>query len=78
MSDRYLVPVFDLFSLECSTVAVSAPNECAAAWKVLHHSPSLRYTRGVIERIELDEATNVTRDIWHERWRPARQKETAR
>jgi hypothetical protein len=71
---KFLVPVFDLFSLECSTVAVSAPNECAAVWQALHHSPSLRYTGGKIERIEIDPEMSVARDVWDERWRPAREK----
>jgi hypothetical protein len=71
---KFLVPTFDLRSLECGTVAVSAPNESAAVWEALRHSPSLRYTGGPIERVELNEETNVTRDIWHERWRPAREK----
>jgi hypothetical protein len=78
VSDRYLVPVFDLFSLECSTVAVSAPNECAAVWEALHHSPSLRYTGAAIERVEPRPEFDVVRDVWAERWRPARQKENVR
>ena len=75
---KSLVPTFDPRSLECTTVAVSAPNECAAVWEVLGHSPSLRYSGGAIERCEeLTEENSVVRDIWHERWRPARLREKA-
>jgi uncharacterized membrane-anchored protein len=75
VSDKYLVPVFDVTTLACETVAVAASCEAAAVWAVLRNSAQLRYTGGVIERIELNEETNVTRDIWHERWRPARLRE---
>ena len=78
MSDTYLVPTFDLRSLECDTIAVAAPSEAAAVWEVLRHSPSLRYTGGTVERVELKPEFDVVRDVWAERWRPARQKETAR
>jgi hypothetical protein len=75
---KFLVPVFDLRSLECDTIAVVAPSEAAAVWEVLRHSPSLRYSGGAIERCEeLTEENSVVRDIWHERWRPARLREKA-
>jgi hypothetical protein len=75
----FLVPTVDLHTLECSTVAVSAPNECAAVWEVLHRSPSLRYTGGAVELVEPRPEFDVVRDVWAERWRrPAQQKENVR
>jgi hypothetical protein len=68
----FLVPVFDVQTLECMTVAVSAPNESEAVFEALHRSPSLRCTGGTIERIELTEENSVKRDGWHERYRPTR------
>lgn len=78
MSDKYLVPVFDVTTLACETVAVAASCEAAAVWAVLRSAANLRFTGGQVERIELNEETNVTRDIWHERWRPANSKEIVR
>jgi hypothetical protein len=67
---KFLVPVVDVRTLACDTIAVAAPSEAAAVWEVLRHAAHLRYTGGQVERVELDEATSVTRDVWHERWRP--------
>jgi hypothetical protein len=70
MTDHlYLVPTFDPRTRECTTVAVSAPNECAAVWQALYHSPALRYTGGAIERVEPRPEFDVVRDVWSERWR---------
>jgi hypothetical protein len=78
MSDSvYLVPVFDIGSLQCTTVAVSAASECAAVWEALHCSPSLRYTGGKVELVEADPATAVAFDPWADRHKPERLKETA-
>jgi hypothetical protein len=75
MSEMFLVPTVDLRSLECSTVAVSAPNECAAVWAVLRNSAQLRYTGGTVERVEPRPEFDVVRDVWAERWWPARLRE---
>jgi hypothetical protein len=77
VSNTYLVPTFDLRSLECTTVAVSAPNECAAVWAVLRNSAQLRYTGGAVERIEIDPERSVAWDSWAERYRPARLRDKA-
>jgi hypothetical protein len=78
MSEMFLVPTFDPRTLECSTVAVSAPNECAAVWEVLRNSAQLRYTGGAVERVELKPEFDVVRDVWAERHRPARLRENVR
>jgi hypothetical protein len=77
MSDTFLVPVFDIGSLQCTTVAVSAASECAAVWEALHRSPSLRFTGGSIERVVVDPEMSVTFDPWADRHR-LRLKEGAR
>jgi hypothetical protein len=74
----FLVPVFDATTLACETVAVAASCEAAAVWAVLRSAANLRFTGGVIEHIEVNPEMSVARDVWDERWRPARQKETAR
>jgi hypothetical protein len=68
----FLVPVVDVNTLACDTIGVVAPSEAAAVWEVLRNAAHLRYTGGAIERVELNEETNVTRDVWHERWRPTK------
>jgi hypothetical protein len=73
----YLVPVFDARSLQCTTVAVSAPNECAAVWEVLRNAANLRFTGGAIERVEVNPEMSVKHDVWGKRYQPARLKETA-
>jgi hypothetical protein len=78
MTDHlYLVPTFDPRTLQCTTVTVSAPDECAAVWEALHRSPSLRYTGGAIERVAVDPAMSVKHDVWGKRYWPERLKETA-
>jgi hypothetical protein len=72
----FLVPTFDPRSLVCTTIAVSAPNECAAVWEALHRSPSLRYTGGAIERVVVD-PNGTPFDPWAARHQPAQWKETA-
>jgi hypothetical protein len=74
----FLVPTFDPRTLQCTTVAVSAPDECAAVWVALHRSPSLRYTGGTIERVVVNPEMSVAFDPWADRHRPARQKEGVR
>jgi hypothetical protein len=73
----FLVPVFDVNTLACNTIAVAAPSEAAAVWEVLRNAAHLRYTGGAIERCELTEENSVVRDVWVDR-RSARQKEAAR
>jgi hypothetical protein len=74
----FLVPVFDVNTLACETIAVAASCEAAAVWAVLRSAANLRFTGGAIERCEeLTEENSVVRDIWHERWRPARLREKA-
>jgi hypothetical protein len=78
MSDHlYLVPTFDPRTLQCTTVAVSAPNECAAVYEALHRSPSLRFTGGEITRVVVD-PNGTPFDPWADRHRPAQLKEGAR
>ena len=78
MSDKYLVPVFDVTTLACETIAVAAPSEAAAVWAVLRSAANLRFTGGQVERVELKPEFDVVRDVWAERWRPAPQMERAR
>ena len=78
MSDTFLVPTVDIYSLTCETVAVVAPSEAAAVWAVLRSAANLRFTGGQVERVELKPEFDVVRDVWADRWRPARQKENAR
>jgi hypothetical protein len=75
---NFLVPVVDVRSLECETIAVAAPSVAAAVWEVLRNAAHLRYTGGTIERVELIEENSVNRDVWHERYRAAKSKEGAR
>jgi hypothetical protein len=77
MTETYLVPVYDVNTLACDTIAVAAPSEAAAVQEVLRAAPMLRYTGGTIGRCELTEKNSVVRDVWVDR-RPARQKETVR
>jgi hypothetical protein len=74
---RFLVPVVDVNTLACETIAVAAPSEAAAVWEVLRNAAHLRYTGGAIERVELMPEKSVARDVWADRWRP-RLKETVR
>jgi hypothetical protein len=67
---EYLVPVVDVNTLACDTIAVAASSEAAAVQEVLRAAPMLRYTGGVIGRVESNEEFNVVRDVWSERWRP--------
>ena len=79
MSDPlFLVPVFDATTLACETIAVAASCEAAAVWAVLRSAANLRFTGGQVERVELKPEFDVVRDVWADRWRPARQKENAR
>ena len=48
----------------CETIAVTAPNECAAVVEVLRNAAHLRWTGGAVERVELNEENSVVRDIW--------------
>ena len=52
----YLVPVVDVITRACETIAVSAPNESAAVVEVLRIAAHLRWTAGTIERVELNRA----------------------
>jgi hypothetical protein len=74
----FLVSVFDVNTLACDTIAVAAPSEAVAVWEVLRNAAHLRFTGGTIERVELIEENSVNRDVWHERYRPAKSKEGAR
>jgi hypothetical protein len=75
----FLVPVFDPRTLKCVTIAVAAPNECEAVYRVLRCSPSLRYTGGQVERVaEVNETQSVAFDPWADRHKPERLKENAR
>jgi hypothetical protein len=67
---EYLVPVVDVNTLACDTIAIAAPSEAAAVQEVLRAAPMLRYTGGPIARVELNEDNSIHRDVWHERWRP--------
>jgi hypothetical protein len=74
----YLVPVFDVNTLACHTIAVAAPSEAAAVWAVLRNAAQLRHTGGKVERVvEVNEAMSVKHDVWGKRYQPARLKETA-
>jgi hypothetical protein len=75
---EYLVPVVDVYTLACDTIAVAAPSEAMAVWEVLRAAPMLRYTGGPIERVELNEDNSTQRDVWHARYLPTRLKENAR
>jgi hypothetical protein len=74
----FLVPTFNVITLKCVTIAVSAPHECEAVYRVLHCSPSLRYTGGKVERVEVNPEMSVTFDPWADRHRPALPKENVR
>jgi hypothetical protein len=67
---KFLVPVVDVNTLACETIAVAASSEAAAVWEVLRNAAHLRYTGGAIERCGLTEENSVMRDVWRERWRP--------
>jgi hypothetical protein len=69
MTETFLVPVYDIYSRECTTLAVKAACASAAVWEALHNSPVLRFAGGPVERCELTEENSVVRDVWHERWR---------
>jgi hypothetical protein len=74
----FLVQTFDVITLECVTIAVSAPHGCEAVYRVLHCSPSLRYTGRKVELVEADPATAVAFDPWADRHKPERLKENVR
>jgi hypothetical protein len=71
----FAVPVVDVHSLECDTVVVTACSEVEAVQIALRHAANLRFTGGEIIRCEVPAEDAVVRDIWHERWRPARLRE---
>ena len=64
MSDTFLVPTVDIYSLTCETVAVVAPSEAAAVWAVLRSAANLRFTGGQVEQVEINEQSCVKRDVW--------------
>jgi hypothetical protein len=68
----FLVPVFDVNTLACETIAVAASCEAAAVWAVLRSATNLRFTGGAIERIERRPEFEVARDVWSERHRLAK------
>jgi hypothetical protein len=74
----FLVPVIDVVTRVCETIAVTAPNECAAVHEVLRNAAHLRHTGGAIERVELSEQSCVKRDVWHERYRTSKLTEAVR
>jgi hypothetical protein len=71
----FAVPVVDVRSLECDTVVVAACSEVEAVQIALRHAVNLRFTGGEIVRCEVPAEDAIVRDIWHERWRPARPRE---
>jgi hypothetical protein len=71
----FAVPVVDVHSLECDTIAVAAACEAEAVFIALRHAANLRFTGGEIVRCEVPAEDAIVRDIWHERWRPARLRE---
>jgi hypothetical protein len=73
----FAVPVVDVRSLQCDTIAVGASCEAEAVWIALRHAAQLRYTGGKIERIEVNPEMSVTWDPWAKRYLPERLKETA-
>jgi hypothetical protein len=77
MSDTFLIPVFDVNTLVCQSIAVVADCEAAAVWAVLRNAANLRYTGGTIERVVVNEEMSVTFDPWADRHRPERLKESA-
>jgi hypothetical protein len=78
VSDKYLVPVFDVNTLACETIAVAASCEAAAVWAVLRSAANLRFTGGQVGRVELKPEFDVVRDVWADRWRPMKQREMTR
>jgi hypothetical protein len=74
----FLVPVFDMNTLACQTIAVAASCEAAAVGAVLRNAAQLRYTGGKVERVEVNPETTVANDPWAERYKPARLKENVR
>jgi hypothetical protein len=72
---EYLVPTIDVITRQCETIAVAAPNECAAVSEVLRTAPNLRFTGGAIE---LSEQSCVKHDVWHERYRTSKLTEAVR
>jgi hypothetical protein len=75
---EYLVPVVDVRTLACETIAVAAPSDAAAVWEVLRNAAHLRYTGGAVERVEVNEEFTVKRDVWNDLYRQAKLKETSR
>jgi hypothetical protein len=71
----FAVPVVDVHSRECDTIAVAASCEAEAVFIALRHAANLRFTGGKIERIEVDPEMSVAWDPWAERYRPARLRE---